>query len=84
MTATDLLHVLREARNSPVFIKGNFARTHAVDVAMAASLGFITTQVEWGEFSNRWHLTRKGMECLNAEAKSRSASQTTRRDRRKN
>ncbi|MDN8037436.1 hypothetical protein [Burkholderia vietnamiensis] len=83
MTATDLMHVLRECRNAPVFVKGNYARTHAIDVAMAASLGFITTESEYGEFGNRWHLTGKGMECLHAEAKSRSTPKTTRRTRRK-
>jgi hypothetical protein len=69
---TDLIHVLREARENPVFVKGNFARSYAVDVAMAASLDYITTQTEWGVFSNRWHLTNKGLEVLNAESKSRS------------
>jgi hypothetical protein len=65
------MHVLRECRNAPVYVKGNFARACAVDIAMAASLGFITTQFEWGEFSNRWFLTTKGLEVLNAESKSR-------------
>jgi hypothetical protein len=66
------MHVLRECRNAPVYVKGNFARSHAIDIAMAASLGFITTMVEWGEFTNRWHLTTKGLEVLNAESKSRN------------
>lgn len=72
MKHTDLMHVLRACRDLPLFVKGNFARSYAVDVAMAASLGFITTQVEYGEFSNRWHLTPKGLEVLNAESQSRS------------
>jgi hypothetical protein len=76
---TDLMHVLRECRNAPVFVKGNFARSNAVDIAMAASLGFLTTQVEWGEFSNRWHLTTKGLEVLQAESKSRNKPRRYRR-----
>lgn len=72
MTHTDLMHVLRECRNAPVFVKGNFARACAIDIAMAASLGFISTMVEWGEFTNRWHLTTKGLEVLNAESKART------------
>jgi hypothetical protein len=72
MQHTDLMHVLRECRNAPVYVKGNFARASAIDIAMAASLGFITTMVEWGEFTNRWHLTTKGLEVLNAESKSRN------------
>ncbi|MGC3025868.1 hypothetical protein ACPUER_12060 [Burkholderia sp. DN3021] len=83
MIATDLMHVLRECRSAPVFVKGNYARTNAIDVAMAASLGFITTESESGVFSNRWHLTGKGMECLNAEARSRGNPKTNRRIRRK-
>jgi hypothetical protein len=71
MGQTDLMHVLLECRNAPVYVKGNFARAAAIDIAMAASLGFITTMVEWGEFTNRWHLTTKGLEVLNAESKSR-------------
>jgi hypothetical protein len=66
------MHVLRECRNAPVYVKGNFARAHAIDIAMAASLGFITTMVEWGEFTNRWHLTTKGLEVLVAESKGRN------------
>jgi hypothetical protein len=72
MQHTDLMHVLRECRNAPVYVKGNFARAHAIDIAMGASLGFITTMVEWGEFTNRWHLTTKGLECLTAESKARN------------
>jgi hypothetical protein len=48
-------------------------------MAMAASLGFITTQVEWDEFSNRWFITRKGIEVLRAESKSRIAPSPKRR-----
>lgn len=66
------MHVLRECRNAPVYVKGNFARANAIDIAMGASLGFITTMVEWGEFTNRWHLTTKGLEVLVAESKGRN------------
>lgn len=79
MIATDLIHVLRECRNAPVYVKGNFARSFAIDIAMAASLGFITTMVEWGEFSNRWHLTGKGLEVLIAETKGRNKQRRCKR-----
>jgi hypothetical protein len=78
MSNTDLMGVLREARVSPIYIKGNFARSQAVEVGMAASLGLITTMVEWAEFSNQWHLTTKGLEVLHAESKGRSKSKQAR------
>lgn len=62
MTPTD---VLREAWKHGIATKGDFARTHANLIAIAASCGLITTKVRAKEFGTRWLITKQGLEALN-------------------
>jgi hypothetical protein len=57
--------VLMKAWTDPPFVKGNFARQHAHEVAAAASLGLITTEVTQGTFGVQWLITREGLAVLN-------------------
>jgi hypothetical protein len=56
--------VLSKAWQDPFFCKGDFARSHAVEVAMAASAGLITTQYERDTFGRQWLITQKGLGVL--------------------
>ena len=40
------------------------AREFATEIAMAASMGFLTTEQSPNSFSNRWLITIKGLEYL--------------------
>lgn len=44
--------------------KSNFAREYADEVAIAASLSFITTKIGKEHFDKTWHITRKGLDYL--------------------
>ena len=44
--------------------KSNFAREFADEVAIAASLGLISTKIGKDHFDKTWHITRKGMDYL--------------------
>lgn len=44
--------------------KSNFAREFADEVAIAASLGLISTKIGKDQFDKTWHITRKGMDYL--------------------
>lgn len=44
--------------------KSNFAREFADEVAIAASLGLISTKIGKEQFDKTWHITRKGMDYL--------------------
>lgn len=44
--------------------KSNFAREFADEVAIAASLGLISTKIGRDQFDKTWHITRKGMDYL--------------------
>lgn len=45
-------------------MKGDFARSNAEIVGMAASLQLITTKVGANTFANSWHITSKGLTWL--------------------
>lgn len=44
--------------------KSNFAREFADEIAIAASLGLISTKIGKDQFDKTWHITRKGMDYL--------------------
>ena len=59
-----LTELLRTVWISPPYVKGNYARQHALEVAAAASLGLITTEVSTGSFGGQWLITKEGLEAL--------------------
>lgn len=65
MTAID--DVLRKAWTEPFYIKGDFARLYAQEVAIAASLGLITTRLSEEHHGRQWFVTRKGLESIQHE-----------------
>jgi hypothetical protein len=44
--------------------KSNFAREFADEVAIAASLGLISTKIGKDQFDKTWHITRKGLDYI--------------------
>lgn len=44
--------------------KSNFARIYADEVAIAASLGFISTKIGKDTFDKTWHVTIKGIKFM--------------------
>lgn len=44
--------------------KSNFAREFADEVAIAASLGLISTKIGKEKFDKTWHITRKGLDYI--------------------
>jgi hypothetical protein len=44
--------------------KSNFAREFADEVAIAASLGLISTKIGKDKFDRAWHITRKGLDYI--------------------
>lgn len=56
--------VLRRAWLSGFRTKSNFAREYADEVAIAASLGLISTKIGKDQFDKTWRITRKGMDYV--------------------
>lgn len=56
--------VLRKAWLQGFRTKSDFARAYADEVAIAASLGLISTKIGKDRFDRTWHITRKGMDFL--------------------
>lgn len=56
--------VLRKAWLGGFMTKSNFAREFANEIAIAASLGLITTKVGKDQFDRTWRITRKGLDHL--------------------
>lgn len=56
--------VLRKAWLQGFRTKSNFAREFADEVAVAASLGLISTKIGKDRFDKTWHITRKGLDYL--------------------
>lgn len=55
-------NVLREAWREPFYVSSNFAREFSVEVALAASLGFISTVSPSGNsYGRTWHITAAGI-----------------------
>ena len=47
-----------------VSVKSTYARAHADVVAMAASIGFITTKIGPSNFASAWNITTEGLTWL--------------------
>lgn len=62
-----LKHLLHQVYIKPMAIQSNAARRDAALVAMAASMGLITTQIGQHEFGREWRVTNKGLFLLNEE-----------------
>jgi hypothetical protein len=62
-----LLALLQQIYIKPLAIQGDTARQDADVVAMAASLGLITTQIRPNEFARCWRITNKGLLLLNED-----------------
>lgn len=56
--------VLRRAWLQGFRTKSNFAREYADEVAIAASLGLISTKIGKDQFDKTWHITRKGLDYV--------------------
>lgn len=63
--AKSLETILRLAWTQGFSIQSNFARENAADVAIAASLGLITTKLKGNTFGTRWLITKQGLGVLN-------------------
>lgn len=57
-------NVLRKAWLQGFRTKSDFARQYANEVAIAASLGLISTKIGQERFDKSWHITRKGLGFL--------------------
>lgn len=60
--------MLDEAHSSPFSTKSNFARHFATFVALAASLGWLTTINADRTFGSRWLITPDGLSALRNKA----------------
>jgi hypothetical protein len=67
MPPDHLKHLLHQVYIKPMAIQSNVARRDAALVAMAASLGLITTQISSHQFGRDWRVTNKGLLLLNEE-----------------
>lgn len=56
--------VLKRAWLNPFRTKSNYARQYANEIAIAASLGLITTKVGKDKFDRMWRITRKGLDYV--------------------
>lgn len=56
--------VVFEAHVQTLAVQSNFAREHAGDVAMAASMGLISTRVMTGIYCRSWLPTSEGLKFL--------------------
>jgi hypothetical protein len=62
-----LRELLQSVYERPLAIQSNTARMEADVVAMAASMGLITTQISSHLFGREWRITNKGLLLLNEE-----------------
>jgi hypothetical protein len=53
--------VLQRAWINPPYIKGNFVREYAQEIAVAASMGLITTRISDDTFGRQWFITPNGL-----------------------
>tara|TARA_B100001057_G_scaffold35947_1_gene32531 strand:+ start:12388 stop:12591 length:204 start_codon:yes stop_codon:yes gene_type:complete len=56
--------VLEQAKQSPFTTKSDFARIAANPIGVAASEGLISTRLNDHTFTNRWMITREGMDWM--------------------
>ena len=61
---TNIDDILRRAWLQGFRTKSDFARLHADGVAVAASLGLITTKIGAERFDRSWHITKRGLTFL--------------------
>ncbi len=64
-----LVKVLKRAHAAPFKLKSDFAREHAIEVAAAASMGWISS-LEYSPgniFGDRWQITTAGLKRLELE-----------------
>src|SRR5215469_15352966 len=59
-----LIEVLERCWRFRVSLQSDYFRANAVHIAMAASLGLITTKVGKETFANSWHITKEGLEWI--------------------
>lgn len=57
--------VLEKAHKGGFKTKSNFARELANEVAVAASIGLITTRTKGNQYGTTWYITKQGLESLN-------------------
>jgi hypothetical protein len=62
-----LKRLLHQVYIKPMAIQSNVARRDAALVAMAASMGLITTQISSHQFGRDWRITNRGLLLLNEE-----------------
>ena len=60
-----LSNVLWKAWREGFSTKSDFARKMANEVAVAASLGLISTKISGNKFGTKWHITKQGLETYN-------------------
>ncbi len=61
----ELWEVLEETLHSGLPLQGDYTRSNALLVALAASLGYITTiRVTGEEYGTRWYITGSGLAAL--------------------
>lgn len=65
MIHTDLRPILERAWLGGFSTKSDFAREKANGVAIAASLGLITTEIKPYKFGTKWVVTKQGLEVIN-------------------
>lgn len=58
---------MERAHEAPFTVSSDFARTHAIYIAIAASEGLITVLLSGGHFNNRWVVTERGVQYLMTE-----------------
>jgi hypothetical protein len=59
--------LLHQVYIKPLAIQSNRARREADLVAMAASMGLITTQISSHQFGRDWRITNRGLLLLNED-----------------
>jgi len=63
-----LSEVILEAYRRGFTVQSDFARTHADYIAMAASIGLLSTRLYGNVYSREWRPTIKGLTWLEATA----------------
>jgi hypothetical protein len=66
-TEKALLAVLNRIYRAPIALKGDYSRKFTREIAMAASLGLVTTRVIGNTFGNHWRVTGKGLRLINED-----------------
>ncbi len=64
--SSGLYEVVSQAWAGGFTVSSDFARSEAGWVAMAATLGFITTRISPGEYGRTWYATKAGIGYLDS------------------